>query len=371
MSSRAIQVWFQNRRAKVKRDAQESKNAAKMNKPKKLTLAAGYCQEKRITDFDSIRSTSPTSSVPSYTNSPTDSKSKADLSTQIMVRPNTQSLANISFALTSSTKNHRGENVQSTYYPQTISSSNNNNMNNDNSGECDSATGLLQQEGYWNAHASWNGDRSTCPTAFFDPESGSLTNDQRFGTSPALEISPLSEQIFDPFYQSSSGPYYWPNGRQEILTSPAGLGVEISTGPNSTPIQSSASSSKFENLSSTISTPPLTSVFPTNFTTPIWATSFVTNINQTEDSNESRIQPISPSIESSSLHISVESSDSQNYSHEDSFLPSTGDIHVKETITAKNTHNSQSPYSSGFDREKPPSVEDDGEIDVWEDLYQQ
>ncbi|CAI2172609.1 6236_t:CDS:2 [Funneliformis geosporum] len=45
MSSRAIQVWFQNRRAKVKRDMLESKNAAK-NKPKKLTLAVDYFPEK-------------------------------------------------------------------------------------------------------------------------------------------------------------------------------------------------------------------------------------------------------------------------------------------------------------------------------------
>jgi hypothetical protein len=45
MSSRAIQVWFQNRRAKVKRDALESKNAVKNNVPKKLTLAADYCPE--------------------------------------------------------------------------------------------------------------------------------------------------------------------------------------------------------------------------------------------------------------------------------------------------------------------------------------
>ncbi|CAG8435267.1 1912_t:CDS:2 [Funneliformis mosseae] len=45
ISSRAIQVWFQNRRAKVKRDALESKNASK-NKPKKLTLAVDYFPEK-------------------------------------------------------------------------------------------------------------------------------------------------------------------------------------------------------------------------------------------------------------------------------------------------------------------------------------
>jgi hypothetical protein len=45
MSSRAIQVWFQNRRAKVKRDALESKNAAKHNVSKKLTLVADYCPE--------------------------------------------------------------------------------------------------------------------------------------------------------------------------------------------------------------------------------------------------------------------------------------------------------------------------------------
>lgn len=45
MSSRAIQVWFQNRRAKVKRDALESKSAAKNNVSKKLTLVADYCPE--------------------------------------------------------------------------------------------------------------------------------------------------------------------------------------------------------------------------------------------------------------------------------------------------------------------------------------
>ncbi|CAB4377790.1 unnamed protein product [Rhizophagus irregularis] len=54
MSSRAIQVWFQNRRAKVKRDALESKNAAKNNISKKLTLVADYCTENMSQHLSSL-----------------------------------------------------------------------------------------------------------------------------------------------------------------------------------------------------------------------------------------------------------------------------------------------------------------------------
>ncbi|CAJ0847137.1 8467_t:CDS:2 [Entrophospora sp. SA101] len=55
MSSRAIQVWFQNRRAKLKRDAMELKSAADSNrnsKPKKLTLAVDYCKENHLNSVD-------------------------------------------------------------------------------------------------------------------------------------------------------------------------------------------------------------------------------------------------------------------------------------------------------------------------------
>ncbi|CAJ0846338.1 4643_t:CDS:2, partial [Entrophospora sp. SA101] len=59
MSSRAIQVWFQNRRAKLKRDAMELKSAADSNrnsKPKKLTLAVDYCKENHLNSVDIVNS---------------------------------------------------------------------------------------------------------------------------------------------------------------------------------------------------------------------------------------------------------------------------------------------------------------------------
>ncbi|GES99645.1 homeobox protein hd-10 [Rhizophagus clarus] len=69
MSSRAIQVWFQNRRAKVKRDALESKNAAKNNVSKKLTLVADYCPENMNQHLSltlTNNSTSPHNSTPKH-----------------------------------------------------------------------------------------------------------------------------------------------------------------------------------------------------------------------------------------------------------------------------------------------------------------
>ncbi|CAG8576855.1 374_t:CDS:10 [Diversispora eburnea] len=81
MSSRAIQVWFQNRRAKVKRDALESKNAVKINKPKKLTLSTDYYREKkstksqRIQSFTNISLNSSRKEIPIVPNNTQDSRS--------------------------------------------------------------------------------------------------------------------------------------------------------------------------------------------------------------------------------------------------------------------------------------------------------
>ncbi|CAG8524675.1 7260_t:CDS:2 [Acaulospora morrowiae] len=375
MSSRAVQVWFQNRRAKVKRDALESKNAAKMNRPKQLTLAPDYCQEKKITEFESMPSSSP---VSSYASSPNDSNSKDDLSSQRMIRPiNTQSIANISFALTSSNNKHSGENIQSSHYPQTVS---NNNMNNENNRECDSAAGLLQQESYWNTSANFNTGNGNC-----------LPSEQRLETSP-LEVSSLSEQMLDSFYQGSSESYYWSNGQQEIFTSPAGLGVETPVGPNNTPIQNPASPSKFENLPSTISNDPPThwfpspnhhvilnnnqtafeyhpfhnpilSAMPTNLSPSVWTTSFVTNVNQTENSEETGMQSLS--IDLSCLQISAESNNLQNFSQENSLISPTTENPASESVTAKNNLTPQSPYPSGFDKENH-AVDEEGETDGWD-----
>ncbi|CAG8522278.1 6836_t:CDS:2 [Diversispora eburnea] len=66
MSSRAIQVWFQNRRAKVKRDTLESKNASKMNKPKKLTLSTDYYREKKSVDSNNSNNSTNNSATTSF-----------------------------------------------------------------------------------------------------------------------------------------------------------------------------------------------------------------------------------------------------------------------------------------------------------------
>src|SRR4051794_22835258 len=93
MSSRAIQVWFQNRRAKVKRDVLESKNAAKNNVPKKLTLVADYCPEKMKQRLYSLSLTNSTSS--------TKNPPKNSISNSCTNLPGiTPNLANLSIGLT-------------------------------------------------------------------------------------------------------------------------------------------------------------------------------------------------------------------------------------------------------------------------------
>lgn len=138
MSSRAIQVWFQNRRAKVKRDALESRNAAKNNVPKKLTLVADYCPEKMKQRLYSLSlSPLPSSTLtPSSTkNSPKHSISNSCTGTS-RITPN---LANLSIALTTNLCTSSKE--QKLDIPIHVNRNDNSDMD-----------GLIQHENdYWNA----------------------------------------------------------------------------------------------------------------------------------------------------------------------------------------------------------------------------
>ncbi|CAG8707381.1 7830_t:CDS:2, partial [Racocetra persica] len=230
MSSRAIQVWFQNRRAKVKRDALESKNAAKFNKPKKLTLAAEYCQEKRINNSESIHS-SPISSTSSIAASPTDSKMQG----MARITPN---LANISIALTSDNEHQlepAKENGQSLYYPQLISNNQNNNM-----------IGLVHEtvyDNYWNTSCDMktiNNDERSIYSPYYNSEGDSyLTND--FDTAPVSTVQSFPEPMYGTFYQTNDNPtdfLNWqdkPNLPLSLMPSTA-IDTETPIGPNNTPI---------------------------------------------------------------------------------------------------------------------------------------
>ncbi|CAG8639599.1 21775_t:CDS:2 [Cetraspora pellucida] len=355
MSSRAIQVWFQNRRAKVKRDALESKNAAKLNKPKKLTLAAEYCQEKRINDSESIHS-SPISSTSSITASPTDSKVQG----MARITPN---LANISIALTSDNEHQLDtakENGQSLYYSQLISNNQNNNM-----------IGLIHEtvyDNYWNTcdMKTVNNDERPIYSPYYNSESGSyLTND--FETTPVSTVQSFPEPMYGTFYQTNDNPTDFLNwqDKQNLplpLMPSTGIDTETPIGPNNTPIQ----------LNNRLVSIPITlENFSTHnlsgsLRTPAWLADLdkpVVIDNPT----------CSPTYEYHPLQTHILSSQTlpSSTSVSSIFTSSTIDNNLIENDESTTTA-PQSPYSIGFDNDiSVVADDDDDEIDLWETLYNQ
>ncbi|KAF0463396.1 homeobox-domain-containing protein [Gigaspora margarita] len=345
MSSRAIQVWFQNRRAKVKRDALESKNAAKFNRPKKLTLAAEYCQEKRINNSESIHS-SPISSTSSITASPIDFK------TQEMTKI-TPNLANISIALTSDNEHQLDttkENSQSLYYSQLIS----NNQNN--------IIGLIHETVYDNY---WNTVENDEQSIYYSPED--------FETTPVTTVQSFPEHMYGTFYHTndnSTGFFNWQN-KQNLplsLVTPPGMNRETPVAPNNTPI----SNNTFIQANNRLLSIPITlESFPTaqnlNFPRPLREPMWLVDLDKPvviDNPPTYEYRSLQTNTPSSQVHPSSTSVSSifTSSAVEDNLIEND-----ESTTTAP-----QSPYSVGFDNDIAVVADDDNdEIDLLETLCHQ
>ncbi|CAG8562236.1 14047_t:CDS:2 [Dentiscutata heterogama] len=359
MSSRAIQVWFQNRRAKVKRDALESKNAAKFNRPKKLTLAAEYCQEKRINDSESIHS-SPISSTSSITASPTDSK------TQGMTRI-TPNLANISIALTSDNEHQLDtakENGQSLYYSQLISNNQNNNM-----------IGLIHEtvyDNYWNTpcelKTAENDERS-----IYSPYYSSEGDD--FETTPVSTVQSFPEHVYGNFYQTNDNStdfFNWQNKQNLALSlmTPPGTDRETPVAPNNTPIHNNTPIQANDRL---LSIPITLESFPTthnlNFSGSLHEPAWLVDLDKPV------VIDNPPTYEFHTLQTHTPSSQTHPSSTSVSsvFTSSTIEDNLIENDESTPTTAPQSPYSVCFDNDVSVVADndDDDEIDLWETLYNQ